>query len=87
VEIGWRFRQEYWGRGLATEAAKAVMQYGFDTFQFDRLIAVTHHANRRSVRVMEKLGMTFEKRFVHNGVEIVCYAKDNPSMKRTGGEP
>jgi RimJ/RimL family protein N-acetyltransferase len=82
VEIGWRFHPEYWGRGLATEAATAVMRYGFDTFGFDRLIAVPHHANRPSIRVAEKLGMTFEKRFVHNGVEVVCYAKDNPSMMR-----
>ena len=62
------------------------MRHGFDRFGFDRLIAVTHHANRRSVRVMEKLGMAFEKRFVHNGVEVVCYARDKPSMKRTGEE-
>jgi RimJ/RimL family protein N-acetyltransferase len=81
VEIGWRFRPEYWGRGLATEAATAVMRYGFDTFRFDHLASVTHHANRRSIRVMEKLGMTFEKTFIHKGVEVVCYAKANPSTQ------
>jgi len=36
---------------------------------------------------METLGMAFEKRFIHNGVEVVCYARDNPSMQRMGGEP
>jgi ribosomal-protein-alanine N-acetyltransferase len=82
VEIGWRLLPEYWECGLATEAAKAVMKYGFDTFQFDRLISVTHHANRRSIRVMEKLGMAFEKSFSHKGVEVVCYAKTKPSMKK-----
>jgi RimJ/RimL family protein N-acetyltransferase len=79
VEIGWRLLPEYWGRGLATEAARAVMQYGFDTFHFDRVISVAHPDNRRSLRVMEKLGMTFEKRFLHKGAEVVCYAKANPS--------
>lgn len=82
VEIGWRFRPDYWGRGLATEAATAVMRYGFETFNFDRLISATHHSNRRSIRVMEKLGMTFEKRFMHKGQEVVCYVKANPSSLR-----
>ena len=75
VQIGWRFRPEYWGRGLATEAATAMMQYGFDRFHFDRLIAVAQPANRQSIRVMEKLGMTFEKPLTYKGVEVVCYAK------------
>ena len=79
VEIGWRFLPEYQGRGLATEAATAVMRYGFDTFQFDRLISVTQPANHRSLRVIEKLGMTFEKRFIHMSAEVGCYAKANPS--------
>jgi RimJ/RimL family protein N-acetyltransferase len=54
------------------------MQYGFDTFKFDRLIAVPHSANRRSIRVAEKLGMAFEKKFMHNGVEVLCYARRAP---------
>ena len=39
VEIGWRFLPDYWGKGLATEAAKAVMRYGFDTFGFGPLLS------------------------------------------------
>ena len=81
VEIGWRLLPDYWGRGLATEAAKAVMQYGFDTFGFERVISVAQPANHRSIRVMEKLGMILEKRFIHKGTEVVCYAKPNPSTK------
>jgi aminoglycoside 6'-N-acetyltransferase I len=79
VEIGWRFLPEYWGRGLATEAATAVLNYGFETFGFPRVISVPHHANRRSIRVIEKLGMVFERRFVHRGVEVVQYARTNPN--------
>lgn len=79
VQIGWRFLPEYWGRGLATEAAMAFMQYGFDSFHFARLVAVAQPANRRSIRVMEKLGMTFEKLLTYKGVEVVCYAKTNPA--------
>jgi RimJ/RimL family protein N-acetyltransferase len=78
VEIGWRLLPEYWGRGLATEAATAVLNYGFQTFGFDRVISVAHPANRRSIRVMEKLGMHFEKTFLHRDLEVVCYARMNP---------
>jgi RimJ/RimL family protein N-acetyltransferase len=79
VQIGWRFLPEYWGRGLATEAAMAFMQYGFDRFHFTRLVAVAQPANLQSIRVMEKLGMTFEKPLTYKGVEVVCYARENPA--------
>jgi RimJ/RimL family protein N-acetyltransferase len=80
-EIGWRFLPEYWGKGLATEAARAVMQLGFDPFGFGLLVCVPQAANRRSIWVVEKLGMAFERSFVHKGKEVVCYAKDNPNKK------
>jgi ribosomal-protein-alanine N-acetyltransferase len=81
VEIGWRFRPEYWGKGLATEAARVVMQYGFETFGFERLVCVTPAANRRSIRVAEKLGMAFERSFIHKGKEVASYAKANPNKR------
>jgi RimJ/RimL family protein N-acetyltransferase len=79
VEIGWRLLPDYWGRGLATEAAQAVLGYGFGRFGFDRVISVAQPANRPSIRVMEKIGMGFERSFIHQGIEVVCYAKDNPA--------
>jgi len=79
VEIGWRVLPEYWGQGLATEAATAVLGYGFETCAFDRVVAVAQPANRPSIRVMEKLGMRFEANFVHRGIEAVRYAKQNPA--------
>jgi aminoglycoside 6'-N-acetyltransferase I len=86
VEIGWRFLPDYWGRGLATEAAAAVLKYGFEAFGFPRVISVAHHSNRRSIRVMEKLGMAFERRFVDRGIEIVQYARANPYGAGVMGE-
>ena len=78
VEIGWRLRPEYWGQGLATEIASAVMAYGWKRFQFDRLISVVQPANRPSIRVAEKLGMTLEATFAHQGIEVLRYAKTKP---------
>ncbi|HVX10779.1 MAG TPA: GNAT family N-acetyltransferase [Pirellulales bacterium] len=78
VELGWRLRPDYWGRGLATEIARAVMDYGWTRFRFDRLISVIQPDNRPSIRVAEKLGMALEAKFVHQGIEVLRYAKANP---------
>ncbi|MFZ0742773.1 MAG: GNAT family N-acetyltransferase [Terracidiphilus sp.] len=60
VEIGWRLAPEYWGRGLATEGARAVVRYAFEDLALPSLVSFTVPANLRSRRVMEKLGMTHD---------------------------
>ena len=60
VEIGWRLAPEHWGRGLATEAARAVVGHAFDSLGLDSLVSFTVPANVRSRRVMEKIGMTHD---------------------------
>jgi RimJ/RimL family protein N-acetyltransferase len=57
VEIGWHLRRNAWGRGYATEAARACLAYGFDRLKFTRVSAFTESANTASLRVIEKLGM------------------------------
>lgn len=81
VEIGWRLKPEYWGRGLATEAASAVMAYGFQRWSFPRVISVAQPENTASIRVMEKLWMQFERTFLHNGFDVVCYTRSNPAAR------
>ena len=58
VEIGWRLSPDVWGNGYATEAAKAVLGYGFDALKFKEIVSFTVPHNQRSIRVMEKIGMT-----------------------------
>lgn len=58
VEVGWRLAFDHWGRGFATEAAKAAIHFGFDQVGLTEIISFTTVANTRSIRVMEKLGMT-----------------------------
>ncbi len=60
VEVGWRLAADAWGQGLATEGARAVVHYGFETLGLDELVSFTVPANVRSRRVMEKLGMTHD---------------------------
>ncbi|MGQ0635129.1 MAG: GNAT family N-acetyltransferase [Planctomycetaceae bacterium] len=58
VEIGWRLAREYWGHGFATEAARGAMEFGFRQLALDEIVSFTVPANRRSRRVMERLGMS-----------------------------
>jgi ribosomal-protein-alanine N-acetyltransferase len=57
VEIGWRLSAEFWGRGLATEGARALVRHAFEELGLDGLVSFTVPENLRSRRVMEKLGM------------------------------
>lgn len=57
VEIGWRIRSEYWGRGIAPEAARECLRHGFEELGFDEVISFTAATNTKSRRVMEKIGL------------------------------
>jgi RimJ/RimL family protein N-acetyltransferase len=58
VEVAWRLGRAHWGKGYATEAARAALDYGFAQLGLDEIVAITVPANWRSRRVMERLGMT-----------------------------
>jgi ribosomal-protein-alanine N-acetyltransferase len=58
VEVGWRVAFDHWGRGLATEAARAALRHGFEELGLTEIVAFTVPANERSRMVMEKIGMT-----------------------------
>jgi RimJ/RimL family protein N-acetyltransferase len=60
VEIGWRLPAHAWGNGYATEGAKAIAAYAFETLKLTEIVSFTTEKNFRSRRVMEKLGMTFD---------------------------
>lgn len=57
IEVGWRLAREHWGHGYATEAARAALEFGFVDLELDEIVSFTTHANARSRRVMERLGM------------------------------
>ena len=58
VEVGWRFARSAWGKGFATEAARAAVAFGFDRLGLTEIVSFTTVANQRSRRVMERIGMT-----------------------------
>ena len=60
VEIGWRLAAEHWGKGLATEGARAALDYAFTELRLPEVVSFTTLENLRSRRVMEKIGMTHD---------------------------
>jgi ribosomal-protein-alanine N-acetyltransferase len=75
VEVGWRLAHEHWGHGYATEAARAAIGFGLRSCEaggagLDEIVSFTSPDNRRSWRVMERVGMTRDTRddFDHPGV-------------------
>jgi RimJ/RimL family protein N-acetyltransferase len=75
----------YWHRGLATEASSAILKYGFDELSFKRIEASTDAGNQTSVRVMQRLGMTFWKRELTNGLDTIYYAISLEDSNRATG--
>jgi len=74
VEIGYRLAQQYWGQGLATEAAEAVLAYGKQKYQFKRFVCLIEPANVRSVKVAHKIGMELEKKIIYHGLDVDMYS-------------
>ncbi len=62
IEIGWRLAREHWGRGYASEAARATLAHGFDMLQLGEIVAMTAVGNLRSRRVMTAIGMLHDAR-------------------------
>jgi RimJ/RimL family protein N-acetyltransferase len=62
IEILWRLLPRFWGRGLVSEAAAAVLQVAFQTLKIHEVVAFTAVENKRSIRVMERLGMVRDQR-------------------------
>lgn len=61
IDLGYRFLPEYWGLGLATEASRAILKYGFHTLKIKRIVAIAMKEHKATIKVMEKVGMEFEK--------------------------
>jgi len=82
-EIGWWLARPYWGRGLATEAARVALRDAFERAGVDRIISVARPENAASVRIMEKLGLRREGKFEKEGVRLVRYSIDRPRSYTT----
>jgi RimJ/RimL family protein N-acetyltransferase len=65
TEVGWRLAPAAWGKGYATEAARAALAFGFNALALEEIVSYTAVANARSIAVMERLGMRRDTEFDH----------------------
>ena len=81
VDLGYRFFPHYWGMGFATEASRAILNYGFEQLKLPRIIAIAMKENKASIRVMEKVGMEFYKYAPYEigSEEVLWYRCDKKS--------
>ncbi len=73
VDIGYAFLPEFWSKGYALESVQAVMSHAKEVVGLKRVVAIVDPANARSIRVLEKVGMAFEK--------MVRFSKDDIDLK------
>ena len=78
VEVGYRLARTSWGRGIATEATSALIDYAFATLDLPRIVAVVYTDNRASRRVLDKLGFVHQGLREYKGVSVEHYALERP---------
>ncbi len=74
IEVLYRFDQSFWNQGIATEATKACLQYGFETVKLYKIIAIASPKHIASRRVMEKAGLKYEKDAHFYKINVVYYS-------------
>lgn len=77
-DIGFRFFKKYWGHGYATEAALKSLELGFTKFRMSSIIGRADKANKASIRVLQKIGLTYLKDDECHGNDAVIYIIKNP---------
>lgn len=76
VEVAYLISKTHWGQGLATEAARAILEYGFQVLHLPRLICLIDPDNLASIRVAEKIGMAFKKEAEDEMGPFLIYARN-----------
>jgi ribosomal-protein-alanine N-acetyltransferase len=81
IDLGCRIIRRYWGHGYGTEASRAVLDAGFAQAGFERITAMTARENAGARRVLEKLGMAYERDVDSHGFRMALYAVSNIPLK------
>lgn len=78
VDVGYRFLPRFWGRGLATEACTASLNFGFNTLKLPEIIGLVLPDNVASIRVLEKAGMKSDGEILYDGIPVLRYVIRSP---------
>jgi ribosomal-protein-alanine N-acetyltransferase len=79
-EIGYRFIEKHWGKGYATEAGKAFIDYAFNEMQVEAVYAYADEGNENSRKILEKLGLKYVNSFEYEEELEVWYELKNPNI-------
>jgi len=80
IEIGYRYFPSYWNKGYCTEICNELIKYGFQNLNLDKIIAIVHPENIASVRVLEKLGLEYNKDVSHFNMNLRFYKLENTDL-------
>jgi len=81
VEVGYLLSKQFWGRGFATEGAKASLKFGFEQLALKRIIGLTHPDNEASQKILLKCGLEFVDQSNYFDMLVHRYALENPSRE------
>ena len=83
IEVGYNLKKRFWRKGIGYECAQAWLKHGFEKAGLQRIVAVADEANTGSWRIMEKCGMTFEKKEFHYNMDCKIYAISKDEWRKT----
>ena len=78
IEVGYRFHKKFWGKGYATEIARAVLDHGFMNLKLDKIVGITNPRNAGSQRVLEKIGLKYIGPDHYFDQEVAFFEMQNP---------
>ncbi|NNF02629.1 MAG: GNAT family N-acetyltransferase [Bacteroidia bacterium] len=86
IEVGYRLLRKEWGKGYATEIAKALLEYGFDKLKLKRIVAITHKDNIASQKVISKSGLIYINEQFYYKTQVLFFeilAEEYSKLKAT----
>jgi RimJ/RimL family protein N-acetyltransferase len=85
TDIGYRFLPAYWGKGIATEVSRPIIDYGFDKLNLSRIIGIAMQDNIASIKVLEKIGLVYYKtdEYLGDGGAHLWYKLEKDHWMRT----
>jgi RimJ/RimL family protein N-acetyltransferase len=87
VEVGYRVAQAHWGKGYATEAAAALLRYGFVDLNLPLITAIAQAPNAASNRVIQKIGLVYRKTYSLDGIDICYHSLAREEYRPVSGSP
>jgi len=79
-DIGYRLNEKFWGKGYASEASHAWLDYGFNVMKIKTMEAAAHTANLASNKILQKIGMKITEQYMEDGVSWNWYELKNPNL-------